>query len=364
MAEYDLLIRTPGGTKVGEITDYRELAYRKVLNGPGLGSFVLDGQHPKIALLQDKAQIEFRRRDRARGLKRYTDFYAIYRAQRRTRATTETFVARCPGALHLLSWPVIGYPSGISNQTVFTAQKAETILKRLVRFNAGAEATTANGRARTKSMTPFTITTQADAAGGTTLDWSCFGKRLLPQLQELARVAGGDIDLIKTGPATYEFRFYPGQRGVDRRSSVIFAVDRGNLTDVALELDRTTEATVAIVWGEGEGATRPFLIRTGATYAADNDIELIVDRRSPTVAAQQADGDAELDATRARRSFSGTILQTAGCAYGVHYCVGGALGDLVRVHEFGVTYDQQIVGVNVQARPDGTDAIDVEVADI
>lgn len=366
MADYDLVIRTPGGTKLAEVSDYLDLTYAKRVNEPGLCAFVLNGDHPAVALLQDKAQIEVRRRDRALGLARYTDFYGIYRAQQRTRTDTTRFTARCPGALHLLSWRVIAYAANTANQTTFSAQKAETILKRLVQYNASPSATTANGRVRDgTTLNGFTITIEADGLRGTTLDWTCAWKPLLAQVQDLARVAGGDIDLIKTGAATYEFRFYAGQRGVDRRTTVLFAVNRGNLAEVTYDLDRTSEASVAIVGGQGQDSARTVITRTGATYSATNDIETFVDGRSNgTTAALQADGDAALDAARARSRIQGKILQTTGSAYGLHYAVGGALGDLVRVREWGLTWDQKIRGVTIAAKPGVIDTIDVELMDV
>src|SRR5690606_30648784 len=138
----------------------------------------------------------------------------------------------------------------------------ETVMKALVTYNATSSGTTADGRIRNVATGGLTITVEADGGGGNTVDWYCAHDHLLETLQKLARIAGGDFDLIKTAATTWDFKFYDGQRGTDRSSSVIFSLDHGNMARPRYQIDRREERTVAIVGGGGEGDDRTFVTRT------------------------------------------------------------------------------------------------------
>ena len=121
--------------------------------------------------------------------------------------------------------------------------------------------------------------------------------------------------------------------------------------------DRTEERTVAIAAGQGEGEDRVVTIRTGPDYSADNDIEVFADARgSETAAGVASSADARLDEARARQRFGFRVVQTPGCAYGVHY----GLGDLVRAQYGPVNVVQKVTGVTVNLDKRGAEQIDVE----
>ncbi len=114
------------------------------------------------------------------------------------------------------------------------------------------------------------------------------------------------------------------------------------------EEDHTGEATVVIVGGQGEGDARTVVVRTGADYAADNDIELFVNgSQYDATGGLNAQGDSTLEDRREARSFSFAPLQTPATFYGVHYF----LGDLVsaRYGEVSGTFKVQSVTVSAKA---------------
>ncbi len=354
-AEYKLVIRDAAGVKQAEVTDALELAYSKRRRRPGLLTFLLDGNHKAIPSLVLDGQVEVWRRDLINNLPWYIDFYGFYRGQDWQTTKTDVFTATCPGQLHLLSRRIIAYASGVASRTAFSATKAETIMKTLAQYNvtssgdASAGNTAGGFRARAASLSGFTITIEADGARGNAIDWNCAQENLLDTLEKIAIVGGGEYDLVKTGAATWNFQWFTGQRGTDRSATVQFSTSRGNMATPNYLYDRVDEKTAAIVGGSGTGTARAFVSRTGADYAAGNDLEAFVDGRNAGIVTNSLNvlGDAKLDLLRTRQAFSFAVLQTPACRYGVHYCVGGAIGDLVKARYRTVSVIQQIVGVDV-----------------
>jgi len=369
-ADFKLIVRSAAGAKTAEITDHLQLAYRKAVNAPGLASFALNGDHAAIALLTDKCQVEVWRRNVALGIDWYADFYGLFRDPESGFTDRNTFLARCPGQMTMLGWRHIAYPADTVDRSKFTSKPGETIMKQMVKYNATGSGTTGDGRIRNATAAGVltgmaTISNQADGGAGNSLDWYCALDNLLASLQKLARVAGGDFDLIKTGAATWEFRWYLGQRGTDRSATVTFSLGYGNMAVPRSRYNRMDEKTVAIVGGGGENSARTFVTRTGANHAVGNDIEMFVDARGEgtVTAALNARGDMKLDQAQARQEFTYRVLQSPASAYGKHYCVAGDIGDLVKGRFGTTTATQKIMAVEVTSTADKVETIDVEMAD-
>lgn len=355
VAEYRLDIYSATGSKVAEVTDFLVLSYRRQVNAPGLLTFTVPGNHRVVSQLEHNSQVIVYRRNPTLGLPWTADFWGLFRGQRRTYTDHDVFEATCPGMLTMLGWRIVAWYAGTTNRSSFNSVNAETVMKTLVSYNAGAEATTANGRIRNGTISGISV--QADGAGGNTISLDCAWDNLLDVLQKVASIGGGDFDLVKTGAQAWEFRWYAGQRGTDRTATLLFALERGNMAEPEYDYDRLDERTVAIVGGQGEGSNRVVVARTGPDYSATNDIELFVDARNNTTTdGLNASGDAKLQETRARQQFGYRIVQTPGCAYGVHY----SLGDLVRAQYGPVNVTQKIAGVTVTLDRDGAEKIDVE----
>lgn len=364
MIDYKIRAKNAAGVLQYEIVDFRSLSYEKLVNAPGLGQFVLNGEHPLVGDIADKWQIEFWWRDQANGIDWHCDFYGLFREPDREGAAPGTFTALCPGQLSILDWTIVAWYAGTANRSVFTSAAAETVMKTLVSYNAGSNATTGNGRIRSWAHTGWTINVEADGGGGNTVNWYCAYDRLLKSLQDLARVAGGDFDLIKTAAATWEFRWYSGQLGSDRSSTVLFAVELGNMGSPRFRQRRLAENTVAIVTGQGQGSDRETAVRTGDNYSVTNNIEMLVDARD--VAAGDTDGlntrgDRALDEARAVDEFLFDVLQVPSTLYGRDYF----LGDLVTVRSpyTGSDVTQKIERVTVAVDENGRD-IGVGLVDV
>jgi len=360
-AEFYISVLTAAGTEKRLITDYLSLVYTRSVNDFDYCVFQLPDNHAAMNDLVDKCQIEVYRRNMDYGIDWYRDFVGLLRkpidfATDSDGATTATFAAM--DILGMLAWRTIAWYTGVTDRSEFTSVKAETIMKNLVKYNAGSLALASNGRIRDAVITG--ITTQTDAAGGNTKSWSCAPEdNLLETLQKLVSAgAGGDFALVKTAAATFEFRFYSGQLGTDRTATVVFSLANGNMTEPHYIVDYTEEKTVAIIGGEGKGADRVVVVRNSTAFnPSTNNIETFVNGSSyKTVTALEAVGDGELYDRQARPSLTFKPLQTKATAYGLHYF----LGDLVSAEYRGVTTTQKIQRVTISHNDDGAEDVAVE----
>ena len=207
--EYRLDIHTAAGITVAEVSDFWSLGYQRRVNAPGVLSFSLAGSHRALADLEHNGQVIVYRRNTALGLPWTADFHGLFRGQRRRYTDHDIFEATCPGLLTMLGWRVVAWKAGTANRSSFSGVKAETVMKTLVAYNAGSQATTANGRIRDGVISGLSV--QADGAAGNTISVDCAYANLLEVLQKVAAIGGGDFDLVKTGAAGWEFpcRIFP-----------------------------------------------------------------------------------------------------------------------------------------------------------
>ena len=357
MSDYVCKVFDTAGVLQFVVSDYSSLNYLSKVNAPGLLQVGLRGDHPLLASVADKWQIEVWRRLPGAAFAR--DFVGMVRQQEFYQSDRATTILTCPGLLSMLRWRHVLWFAGVGNRSQFTALPAETVAKTLVTYNATGSASVVEGRNRAGAITGLTV--QADGATGETVDWFCSWANLLETLQELAQVGGGDFDLVKTGAAAWDFRWYDGQLGTDRSATVAFALQRGNMANPQYKELRMEEATVAVVGGQGEGSSRAVAVRTGADYGAGNDIEMFVNAADvTTIAGLQARGDTALIERQARREFTFDVLQTPACQYGEHYF----LGDLVTaVNPFtGASVTLKVDQVRIQLDGMGGETIDVRMA--
>lgn len=367
-ANYALVIKSIAGTPLriltGQEGGFRWLEYKKEANGVGVLLFDLDGDHDAIDDLAQDGQVEVYRTDVDRDVDWYVDFEALFVDEER-RADDDgntLFRAICPGQMDFLARAVVAWPADTASRSIFTTAKAETILKTLVTYNAvAASATTANGRIRTTDLANISV--EADAAGGNTLTFACAQQPLLEALQDVARIGDRDFYLARTGAQAWEFRVKQ-YLGTDRSTTVIFALNFGNMSNPMLKRNRLNEKTVAIVGGQGTESDRTFVVRTGANYSATyNSKEVFYPATQyTTTAGLQAAGDVRLDELEAKDDLTWDVIQTPGSLYGVHYF----LGDLVVGYYQGVTATKQITGVTVSFAPgnERVENIAIETANV
>jgi hypothetical protein len=364
-AESFLRILTPSGTKVLDIAQnpasddptlggYFELASSNVVNGYGACAFSLDGFHQVLPSLVERAQIEVWRADAENGIGWYREWSGLFLDEERFYDNgRHVFVAKCFSDAFILQDREVLWSAGTLNRSIFTALHAETIMKTLVHYNLHADATVANGRKSEGGMSGLSYA--ADTLAGNVIDWACAWDNLLETLQKMSSVAGGDFDLIKTGAAAWEFRWYTGQRGTDRSAEVVFSLERGNMAAPKYTCTRSGKKTVVLVGGQDTGAARQTARRTGNGYTATNIIEQFVqaNTQSASAASLNASGDQKLWELRDRETFSFDLLQTPDCLYGKHFFVG----DVVTAKYLGIQTTPKITQVSVSRAVGGAEHI-------
>ncbi len=309
------------GNKQFVLTDFLYFSYTAVVNSPGLLVLQVRGDHPLLSSIEDKWQVEIWRKPEGQAWGR--EMVTLYRDIAWMYSDRSIAKLICPGIIHMLGWRHVHWVAGTNLRSAFVNDPSETVLKNLVDYNCGPNATIANGRKREGAIAGLSV--QADGALGNTINWYCMGKHVLTELQEIALIAGGDFDLVKTSDTTWEFRWYTGQLGTDRTALVTFSMKFGNMGIPVYTENRIYEKTVAGVWGQGEAAERDFVERLGAGYSASNDIETFVDAREIDLGdtnGLNTKGDKRLVQDAATFDFTFETVQTPSSVYGVHYFLG------------------------------------------
>jgi hypothetical protein len=343
MTDYKVRVKDSSGTLKAEFSSFIDLAYKNV--DIGILELNLRSDHDAVQYFTDKAIVEVWRRNSEFNVDWYRDFVTFFRDENRSNLNQKKrFNAVCLGVKEMLNWRVVNYPSRTTNQSTFVNKKAEYIMKRLAEFNCGVFATTGFGRKRTGTISNFVV--EANGDNGNRLDWNCHGKNVLGELQKIALSGGGDFDVILTGTNSWEFKYFDGQLGTDRSSTVIFSLARGNMANPVYERIRSSEKTIACVWGRGESTNRDYLTVTGSNYSASNDIEIYVDARQTQeggVDYYKSKGDTVLQENKSTDDFSFDVLQTPASMYGKHYF----LGDIVTAEYDDITATPKIISIQI-----------------
>ena len=190
---------------------------------------------------------------------------------------------------------------------------------------------------------------------------------LVTDLAEQAKEAGVNVyfDVVRTAPGTFEFRTYTGQRGQNHgRTSGdprLVGKQYGNLSEASFGTYHAEERNAILVGGQGEEAERATVTRTNATRIGAskwNRRELFVDARDHELTASlEADGDAALEEYAPKQVMTGTMHDTPGMQFGVHY----GFGDVVSVEAFGYFVDCHVSSVRVRVDQDNGEQIDIRL---
>ena len=209
------------------------------------------------------------------------------------------------------------------------------------------------------------------SAAGASISKAFAYRNVLTIMQELCEVAQEKngvwlgFDVVRTAPGEFEFRTYTGQRGQDHGSASgdprLVGRQYGNLSEATFGTYHADERNNIIVGGQGEGEAREIVYRQNLSriYASKwNQREYFKDSRDDsTTAALEADGDAALDEFRPRQVLTGTLHDTPGMQYNIHY----QFGDILSVEAFGYHVDCHVGSVRVTVDQDGGEQLDVRL---
>ena len=348
---YQVIVKNKAGALVAMFTHEALLALRteRVVNGIATHALSIDATaDSRCDLFVVDGQVEVWRKPA--GVAWALEYEGFHRVGKfgMDDDGRETFTSTGVGYADLLARRIVAYAAGSAEAA--KSDKAETVIKSFVSQNAGSSA----GAGR-----PITgLSIAADAAGGNTVDIRCAYDNLLDVCQRIASIGGGDFDVVGTGAATWEFRWYAGQRGTDRRSTITFSTAYGNMSQPTLTLTPAVANAVEVLGG-GEGAARTVVWRPASLPTGIDRREMARDARDTTTTATlNSRGDAALWEARALNELAFRVAQMPSYQYGVHYF----LGDLVKAYYRGASYDLKIQKATVTLGAPET--IDLEFSNV
>lgn len=169
------------------------------------------------------------------------------------------------------------------------------------------------------------------------------------------------FDIIRISPGHFEFRVYLGPRGIDHSADSAFPVivsqERKNLINPSLDFDWEDEYN--FIYGTGEGLEDNRIVKTAQDdtrigVSPFNRREYTQDARQAKVEdTVQAEANSALEEHRPKRMFTGSISQTPGCIYGIHW----KWGDIVTAEYKGLSIDCHVDAVTVSIDSNGMEVV-------
>ena len=347
------------GVLAGQEDGFTGFSFNRTVNSPG--SFLLLFMKrasetileflARTAIFVRDGQIEFWRRYPGAGIdwQKEGEYLTLSRRVYTTVEGATMMYVGGRGYLDLLGRRIVA--AYTQSGEAYKSGLAETVIKEYIAEQAGPGA-------GLRALAGMTIEAVAwgGIAGG---PWGKQYQQLLDTIQEIRQTGGGDFDVVGTGPATFEFRWYEGQRGTDRTANVLFALGRGNMGQPELNLAYQDEVNAVLVGGQGEEQFRTWSWRTDAARISASPWarrERFRDaRQEPDPAGLDALGDAYLVEGTPKGLLTFRPLQVPGTLLGKDYF----LGDLVtgsyagytatkHVHSYTYSWNQDAQSVSVE----------------
>lgn len=355
MSNFHLDLYDQNGVRKAVLSDALTLNYQVKVNYPGNVTFTLHGDHEMASQILPGWRCDvWRQLPNGTWRKEFMSFVEGINWQYTDRPEI-TYTGA--GLLSILSKRVVAYYANTTDKTAFQNYSSELIAKLLVRDNVGYMATTANGRLLNGVITNFDY--ESSQNRGVTLNWFCAWENLLTTLQKLAKAGGFDFDVLPFG-AGYRFYWYLGQLGTDRTSSVIFSLERGNMSNPRHNQNVSGAANVAVVGGKGEDSLRQIQVVQGVDYSTLTHSETFLDATDVDTAEALIDrGEGKLAELNVSSKFEFEILQSEYSNWNVDYF----LGDLVKVisPRDGSVFVSKIDSAVVSFTESGSETIEIGV---
>lgn len=238
----------------------------------------------------------------------------------------------------------------------------DNMMKAIVREQLGSSAA---AERRKLDVAPDT------GSGGASITKAFAYRNVLTTLQEICEVAQekNDIwlgfDVVRTAPGVFEFRTYTGQRGINhsRSSGDMRMVGKqyGNLSEPTFGTYHGDERNFVAVGGQGEDLDRELVYRSNdarVNASKWNRREYFKDSRDDaTTATLEADGDAALEEFKPKQILTGTMHDTYGMMFGIHY----GFGDILTGEAFGYNVDCHVTSVRVVVNQVNGEQLDVRL---
>jgi len=338
---WELRLHDNDGARVATFDVWPELRAEVGVNRPAVYTLRLDGNDPRVALFEQDGILEGWWTDAEQGIAWRREFCAwCINPRRWTDANGgKHYQSSGLGLEDILARTIIDAAAGSAASR--KTGVGETVLKEWVNEHAGPGA---GARAR------LGLGIEADAAAGGNWSGQRSNRNLLTVCQQVAEATGLQFGVERTAAYTLEFRVWTP---TDRRATVVFAEDRGNMGEPVVTETQSLVANWIKAGGDGAGALRAVSYDSDAASIAlspQNRRERFVNASDQATGNELDDRAAqELANNRAQVGLGFTVLQTPGCLYGKHYF----LGDYVTAIYDGASYDRRIDSVQWAVTPTG-----------
>lgn len=333
---YSVWLNSPTGDHIAAIPDFFSLRATQSLNDIGALTLTMPASFP-YSYLEGRRdlQLEIWRRDIAGGQTLLTNTIWLVRRHSKSRrgGGMEYSIGAVP-LLELLNRRIIYAYAGSAGAD--KEDPADDVCKALVRENMGADVLDS-----ARDLSTY-LTVAADISQAPSVIKKCAYRNLLQTLQEICQTSAAlgtqlFFDITYSSYHAFVFRTYTGQLGLDRTDTTgvntfYASEDSGSLVDPSYEEDYTSEITYVYAGGSGDGAGRVVGTAPTATsversrqYASPfNRIEAFSDARNgyTTVAGCEYEAESTLRASRPRKSFSGSLIDTPQSRYGIDWNYG------------------------------------------
>jgi len=351
MIRYELEVTTPAGAIVARIRDYQALRY--VIRADGqIGALEVTVPTTYTSLFNpNNTDYRLRVLRSINGQAGQLDGQTEYLAQKWV-ITTTTITVSGYSLQSLLQRRLIAYYADYGGFSKFTAQPLGDIMKALVRTNffVGASYAIRDGDDSYVNIGSI-FTVEANKGDGASIACSCSRDNLYNAITKISATSMQNniwlVGQIISDGTNWQFRTFQNQFGIDRRTQNTLSVNSGNIENVELTYDRTTETTMIYVAGSGTGLGRLVGSAFGDSVTASpyNRKETIYNNGNVRDIAT-ANTFAQNYARQKRAIFTmkASIVQTPTFVRGINYNVG----DILNVEFQGLVYAMRLDMVDVK----------------
>ena len=356
LTEYQVLLKDPTGTLLGVVDNFNSLVYSRAVNNVGTLTLTMPFKSdvgysaPEYARFMIEGRIEVQRSIQGGQLR--TDGETFYLIRRRRRILNDgqyLFEITAMDTMEILKRRYIT-PDPNAVAAKITAVAADDALKTIFTNNF----LTGTGR----DLTAAGVSVQANFTAAPVQTKQFQGRQVLTVMQEICASAAASasnpiylaFDLVWTGNGL-EFRTYTGQRGSDRRQTsgnpLVIGPDFGNMATIEADEDHTNEITH--IYGGLTGSASD-AARAGA--GPFGRIEKYYATQGNSTTEQNNEAAGQLRLARPRYIHAGTLVQTDGFRYGLHY----GYGDYLTTQFAGVSSDCRLDGISISVQ-DGEELV-------
>ena len=245
----------------------------------------------------------------------------------------------------LLDTRIVAYPAGSSESR--KTNYADDMIKEVVDENL-VNATNSDRNIANLSIAPNLSASENLTKG---FAWRNL-MRVCQEIAEAATEAGTRtyFDIVRVNRAQFQLRTYTGQRGIDhgRMSGDARLVGEkyGNLAEPAFGTYHADERNYIYAGGQGEEEDREIVevgdaLRIGAGYPYNRKEYFADARHADTTAGVTSSANQALAEGVPKQIMSGSLVDTPGLQFGVHY----GFGDILSVEAFGFAVDCHVSSV-------------------